>query len=81
MNVFSGEGELYHSSCDDTEYVLKIQKEYNRNEIKFQINAASIGIAPPIYEVWFCSFCYETIQTNVSRDFSSCIERGPRILS
>lgn len=54
MNVFSGEADLYHSSCDDTEYVLKVQKEYNRNEIKFQIDAASIGIAPPIYEVWFC---------------------------
>lgn len=54
MNVFSGEADLYHSSCDEKQYVLKVQKEYNRNEIKFQIDAASINIAPPIYEVWFC---------------------------
>jgi hypothetical protein len=54
MPVFSGEGELYNSSCDDKQYVLKVQKEYNRNEIKFQIDASSAGIAPPIYEVWFC---------------------------
>jgi hypothetical protein len=54
MPVLSGEGELFHSSCDDKQYVLKVQKEYNRNEINFQIDAASSGIAPPIYEVWFC---------------------------
>jgi hypothetical protein len=54
MPVLSGGGELFHSSCDGKQYVLKVQKEYNRNEINFQIDAASAGIAPPIYEVWFC---------------------------
>lgn len=54
MPVLSGEGELFHSSCDEKQYVLKVQNEYNRNEINFQLIAASYEIAPPIYEVWFC---------------------------
>jgi tRNA A-37 threonylcarbamoyl transferase component Bud32 len=54
IKVLSGGGELFYSSCDDKKYVLKIQKEYNRNEINFQLTAAYGGIAPPIYEIWFC---------------------------
>ncbi len=54
IEVLSGEAELYYSSCDDKKYVLKIQNEYNRNEINFQLTAANFGIAPPIYEIWFC---------------------------
>uniref|UniRef100_A0A6C0KF92 Protein kinase domain-containing protein n=1 Tax=viral metagenome TaxID=1070528 RepID=A0A6C0KF92_9ZZZZ len=55
LPVVSSEGKLYYGSCDEEEnYILKIQNRYNRNEISFQLYASDSGIAPPIYEIWFC---------------------------
>lgn len=63
MDVDATDGELYNAcKGKDCEYVLKIQKRYNKNEIDLQMKSSSFGYSPQIKEIWFC-YEDETLST------------------